>query len=237
MSRAQQNSPRGPVELFDDFLGDTINTDMYQTSADSGDTAFSVPATVIVDGAITGITDTTDNDMVEIGGALQWRAQDGTLVMEARLHSTVVSNVAITVGFNDDVLEDSNTLPVELATTTFTSNSSTFVGFVYDIDATNDNWHAFAVDDDNDTTVAIATLNTGVAPVASTYQTLRIEIEDTGSGNMATARFFINGALECTIPSAIDRDVLLAPHIAFENRAAAAHTVTVDYLNVFKDRG
>lgn len=227
------DTPIGKVSQFDDFLGDTLNTDKWATSSDSGDTAIAIPATAVVDGSAQGATAATDNNMIEIGGALAWRAQDGLMVMEARLKLDSVANVAFNVGLNDDQNEDSNTLPVELATVTFTSNAGTWVGFVFDIDATTDTIRCFAVDDDNDNAIPVDTSKT---PVAGTYSTYRIEVQDMGSGNMTLARFYIDGELVGTIENAVDRDALLGPHVGVENRTASAHQIDIDYILVEKSR-
>jgi hypothetical protein len=198
-----------------------------------GDTAIAVPASQLVDGAAVGATAATDNNMIEIGGGQNFRAQDGLVVFEARVKLDDVANVALNVGLTDDATEASNTLPVELATASFTSNASAFVGFVFDVDATVDTLRCFAVDDDNDNA---APLDSGKAPVADVYNTLRVELQDMGAGSMARARFFIDGALVGAIEDAVDRDALLCPYVGIENRSASAHVVTIDYISVEKSR-
>jgi hypothetical protein len=216
----------------------------WMNSSDAGNTAFA-----ITDGAdgpqAIGATDATDDDMCEISHrALSWSVQNGTLEMETRVQVSVgaVGSIAFTVGFNDDQLEDSNTLPVELATATFTSNASSFVGIVYDADATNQNVHAFWVDDDNDANETLANLRfVGMTPVLAKYLGIRIALKDRGSGlgvraeitvvDESTGRF-----MQKTFNTSLDRDALLAPHIAFENRAGVAHTFVIDYIYVRQTR-
>jgi hypothetical protein len=164
--------------------------------------------------------------------------------MEVRLQADIVTTLAINVGFNDDELEASNTLPVELSTVTFTSNAATFVGVVYDVDATNDDFHAFWVDDDNDSSELIADLRfNGVAPIAGTYGLYRVDlarknsatgpvianmhiIPDDGIGRLFSKRF----------ESTVDADAALTPYIGFENRDALAHQFDVDYIWVSQNR-
>jgi len=235
------DTPDGVLVLHEDWLTQNIATSAasgvrWLVSSDTGNTAFIETGSAL---GVTakGTTDTTDNDMCEIGhGLLAWSAQHGYMAMEVRLQADVVTTLALTVGFNDDALDDSNTLPVELSGTTFTSNAGTFVGFVFDTDATNDFWHCFMVDDDADTTVPIADLNTGVAPVAGEYQTLRVEVYDQGSGKQTRAVFYINGKKYYEMASAVDRDALLTPHVAFENHGAAAHVVDIEYITVWMSR-
>lgn len=216
----------------------------WWNSSDCGATAFIETATA--DGPVCrGLTDTTDNDMSEIGhGTLGWSVQNGELLMEARCRVTVggVDDVAFTVGFNDDILDDSNTLPAELSGTTWTSNATTFIGVVYDPDATNDDFHAFWVDDDNDSSQAIANLRfTGVAPEDNEWFGVRVHLKDAGSGNGVVATFTVvsensGRQAEKQFTGTIDRDALLTPHIAFENRAGVAHTFDIDYLYVRQSR-
>ena len=253
---------RGYKELMEDWTGaDNISTGvadgiLWLNSSDGGDTAFAIVADAqgpIVQGA----TDTDDNDMVEIGyHLLAWSVQHGKLCMETRMKVSVgaVASVALNIGFNDDVLEDSNTLPVELSGTTFTSNSATWIGVLFDPDITDPNeFVAFWVDDDADTTTAIADLRmTSVAPVLNQWFGVEIELSanppaTVAEGEAGTA----GGAVVATITviqestgiratkrftTSIDRNALLTPHIAFENRDAVAHTVEIDYIYVYQSR-
>ena len=193
------DTSKGYVVFFDEFLGDLLD-DAWGSSVDNCATAIiPTPDTAVTDGFVRLLTHCADNNMAEIGHSLSWRAQDGMMSMEVRVAMSAITTTSMSIGFNDDQLEASNTLPVELCGTTFTSNAATFVGFVFDTDATNDNWHAFAVDDCTDTTTAIACLNTGKAPVAATYQTLKVVVHDRGACNMAYAEFFIDEELVSSI--------------------------------------
>src|SRR3972149_6478188 len=150
-------------------------------------------------------SDTTDNDMQEFcSNNLIFAGQEGHCYAEALIQLDSVDDVAFNFGFNDTVEEVTSgggTLPVELSGTTWASTASTFVGFVYDIDATNDELHCFWVDDDVDTTTAIADLRMkGMAPTASKWLYLRIDLQDRGSGNGLHATFLAvdhNGKSVC----------------------------------------
>ena len=248
-------------EIWEDWTGaDNISTAvadgiMWLNTSDAGNTAFAIVADnqgTIVQGA----TDATDDDMMEIGHQLlAWSAQHGELYMEARVKVSVgaIASVAFNVGFNDDVLEDSNTLPVELATTTFTSNSSTWVGALFDADATNQDVHAFFVDDDGDTTTPIADLRmTGLTPVLNEWLTIAVRLTanppaTVTQGEAGTAGGSVVAEIDVVEEStgryvqkrfttSIDRNALLTPHIAFENRAGTAHTFEIDYICVRMSR-
>ena len=239
-------TPRGRRDIFDDFEMDNVAASTadgvrWLSTIDTGGTGAVGPAFGTDTYKIT--LDTTDNDMGEIAHALlAWRVQDGELGMEVRFQVDVITDLALSFGFNDDALEDSNTLPVELSTTTFTTNSSTWVGVLFDVDATNDDFHAFWVDDDSDSTTAIATLRfTTPALVAARWFTVRIVLTDQGSGNQVRAELSIideeTGSMsQKTFASTVDRDALLTPHVALENRATAAHVLDIDYIHVWSNR-
>ncbi len=232
------DTTKGTIRFMEEWLTDNIHTGAangvtWIVTTDGG-TAFAVNDSAELQAQ--SVTGTCDNDMNEIGHRLVWRAQDGSMSMEARLDLAAITAQAVTIGFNDDVSECSDTLPVELSGTTFTSNAGTFIGFVFDIDATNDNWHVFMVDDDADTNVAIACLNTGIAPVADTPQTFKVTVYDQEACNQTRADFWIDGVLVYEMASAIDRDVLLTPHIAHETRAGCGQTMNVHYIETKKSR-
>lgn len=241
---------RAYKELFEDWTGaDNIGTAvadglLWLNSSDGGNTAFAIVADSqgpIVQGA----TDGTDDDMIELGyHLLTWSAQHGELYMEARVKISVgaVASGSFTVGFNDDVLEDSNAMPVTLSGTTFTSNATTFIGVVYDGAATNADAHAFWVDDDADASVAISALRfVGVAPILDEWFGVAIRLTDAGSGNQVIAE--ISVAEESTgkyaqrrFSATIDRDALLTPHISMQNSGAVAHTFEIDYVYARQSR-
>lgn len=240
------DSPKGDKVMLEEWMVDTIgsagNGVAWLTTGDSGDTVF---ARAAARGSLTaqGATAATDDNMVEIGHDLLWmRAQDGHLWMEARVQLDVITNVAFNIGFNDDQSEDSNTLPMELSTTTFTSNAATWIGFVFDVDATNDDVHAMWVDDDSDSTEAIGDLRfTGLSLVAARWFTFRVDLWDRGSGNGVRADFMVvedstGRGYHKVFNTNVDRDALLTPHIAFENRSGTAHVFDIDYIEVGKSR-
>ena len=242
----------GKVEVFDDFDADRIGTAagngiVWWNSSDCGATAFDANAGFAGEGTARGATDTTNTDMSELAhGQLMWLPQNDC-GMEVRVQFDVITTLAFNVGFNDDVLDDSNTLPVELSTVTFTTNSSTWVGLLYDVDATNDDFHAMWVDDDADSSSAIADLRyTGVAPVVASYGLYRVELF---RGTSATAPAIANihvipddtepgvGRLHSKrFTSTVDGAAPLTPHVGFENHGAAAHQCDIDYVHVWQNR-
>lgn len=180
----------------------------------------------------TSISDTTDNDMQEFcSNSLLFAGQDGFSYVEILMQFNSVDDIAFNFGFHDTVAEisDGGVLPVELATTSWTSTGSTFIGFVYDVDADNDDLHCFWVDDDVDTTTAIGSLRMqGMAPTASKWFYMRVEMQDRGSGNGVHATFtcadHTGKSASKEFNTTVDRDCPLCYHFSFENRANAANT-------------
>lgn len=239
-------------DLFDfEFHGDLI-PDELATTNDSG----AVTVNVGLSGNKAGRASILrlnpgpqDNGMAEVDlGALYFQGQDGHIWFEARVSMLDVSVSAMTMGFNDETTDGGNTLPIELSSTTFTSTASTFAGFVYDADATNDNWHIFWVDDDSDTSEAIANLNSGIATADTTWATLRVDLFDRGSGNQMGALFTVRqGSSEFQYDTrvalgkgsssgTIDRDVAMVPHIGVEGRSTAVVGLDIDYMRGGKGR-
>ena len=216
----------GKVKLFDDFLGDVI-ADQYSTGADTGGSGGSTAVTAAVNGVLRITTDDqTDGDRIALTTQLNWQASDGGMIMEARLKCvTAITYRTIFVGFTD-VLASSTTveMPIEMSGTTLTSTATDAVGFMYDTASTNDTWYGVGVKADADATAVDST----IAPVAGTFQTLRVQVNPDGD-----ARFYINGKLIGTVEDAITVSVACTPIIALEAQgAAAAKILDVDYLYV-----
>ena len=226
------------LETFatDSVAGGTVGSDgtvadgiAWLGSSDTGGTAFARALAAARGLHCAGATDTTDNDMTEFcGDQLMFYGQTGHSEVEMMVQFDDVTNLAFNFGFNDDVLDASNSLPMELSTATWTSNSATFVGFVYDIDATNDELHCMWVDGDTEATNAIATLRfNGMAPTNSQWLYMKVELDDRGSGNGCRATFLVvdhNGrSMEKVFNTTITRSTALCFYFGFENRSGSAH--------------
>lgn len=225
------------VETFDrdDINSSAADGVRWLTSADGGDTAFARAASAALGRHAAGATAATDDNMIELNGdILDVYGQVGAHALEVLFRVDVATNIAFNIGFNDDSLEASNTLPAELATATWTSNASTFVGLVFDTDATNADVHCFWVDADADTSKALADLRmSGATLAAAVWAKARVEIQDRGSGNgvRATFSFSQNGkTFEKVFDTSVTRSTALVPYIGFENRSASAHNCYVKYI-------
>ena len=220
-------SPKGDVTVFDDFVelagAPNLQHWILNSTGDAND-----PAVVVTQNGDCRITTSaTDNQGSQLVGAHSMKANYGGVFMEARLKiATAVTTAAVFVGFSDSsALEE----PMSYATATLTTTLSDGAGFIYDTDGTVDNWFAASVDTNVDDEVGLL----GVAPVADTYQTLRVEISKDG----LSVNFFINGAPAGTASTAgVTETVALFPIISVYNRDGSANTVDIDYVMFGHDR-
>ncbi len=216
----------GKVKWFDDFLGDVIK-DQYSVGAETGGSGATAAITAAANGVLRITSDDqTDGDRIGLTFQLSWKAADGGMIMEARLKNvSAITTRTVFVGFTD-VLASSTTveMPIEMAGTTLTSTATDAVGFMYDTASTNDTWYGVGVKADADATPVDST----IAPVAGTWQTLRVQVSPDGD-----ARFFINGKLIGTVEDSITTSVDCTPIICVEAQGASgAKVVDVDYLYV-----
>jgi hypothetical protein len=149
--------------------------------------------------------------------------------MQARLKLSAITTCYVFVGFTD--LAASLEAPIESAASadTLTSNATNAVGFMFDTRMATDNWWLVGVKADTDATHQ----NTGLAPVADDYATLRVEVATDG-----TATFFYNGVQVGTaMANAITAATDLTPTInVSKTSVAASMTADVDYVHVSMSR-
>lgn len=231
---------KGIVKYSETFAHDTMSTAaadgiawVYLSDSDT-DWARAVSAAKGLHAS--AATAATDDHLVELcGDSLQFAAQQGYCMVECLFMLSSVANVAFNFGFSDDVLDDSNTLPCEIATTTITNSCTDGCALlVYDVDATNDDIHCFwanggtAVSADSDGSSGGKALRLkGAVPVADKWMYLRVELHDRGSGNGAHVvfHFEVDGkTFEREFDTSLDRDRTLCWYLGFENRSASAHT-------------
>lgn len=215
---------------FDDFSGKTISTIWdVQKGSDGATVNFAISAAAngmarATTGAGAGASMAANG--VQLSSALNWYANQGNLVFEAKVKISAITNINLFVGFTDQLaaLE----APVTLSGTTFTTNATDAVGFLFDTNATTDTIRLVGVANDVDATHQ----DTGLAYVAATYRTLRIEVDTSGA-----AVFFIDGArVGTTLSGAVTATVALTPVIAGFTESAASATVDADYVFVQQDR-
>lgn len=218
------------VTLFDDFLGDVIAD---QWSAAKGSDGQAVIATIqpAVNGAVrltSGDTVTVAESLSSLTHALNWKAEKGNLVFEAKITPvSSVANVGIFAGLTDALATGTLEEPVTLSGTSYTSNATDAVGFLFDTAATTDTIRAVGVAGDADA----ANVNTGLAFEADTEYTLRIEVDKLGN-----ATFYLNGQVVASLAEAVSPDVALTPIVCVMARTTTSKSVDVDYVFTQQDR-
>src|SRR5204863_9041110 len=99
---------------------------------------------------------------------------------------------------------------------------------MFDTAMATDNWWLVGVKNNIDATPQ----DSGVAPVAATFETWRIEVTAAGA-----ASFYRNGALiGIAMNNAIATSALLSPVIVAFSRAAASRSIDADYVYLQMDR-
>lgn len=220
------------VELRDDFLGEEI--DGYRWQSLIGTDAECQQAIVLADQVGGVVRLTTGDDAaatmavngVQLQSRLNWQASKGGMVWECRVALDAITAVALFVGLTDQVaaLE----MPFTLSGTTLTSNATNAVGVLFDTDATTDDWWLVGVAADVDATKQDA----GVAPVAGTFETWRIELSTTG-----VALFYRNGVIiGSAMTGSVAGSAALTPFIAAFARGAASRNIDIDLLAVANQR-
>jgi hypothetical protein len=219
------------VTFFDDFLGDVVADQWnFTEGTDSGTSDGAISELVngvflLTPGDSAG---SVAADGAQLNSALNWKANQGNLVFQARVKLAAITSVSCFIGLTDT---KSLEQPIHSASSadTITTNATDAVGFFFDTNMTTDNWWFAGVANDVDATHQ----NMGVAPVADTYETFRIEITSDGK-----AQAFRNGVSVGTLMSgALTATVALTPvFIVRPLSAAAGKTMSVDYSYVSANR-
>jgi hypothetical protein len=225
-----QTNGKRYAELFDDFLGDVLQDPWRGAAGSSGATAPAILTSGtngrvrLAMGTDAGATMALNGSQLDAGN-LNWLPTQGGLVLEAYLVIDVVTDVAVFVGFTDQV--SALEMPWTLSGTTFTSNQTDGCGFLFDTAATTDTIRLVGVANDVDAT----SVNTGLALVAATPRKFRVEVSASGVG-----RFFIDGTLVGTVTGVTTPTVKLSPVVAGFSRTATTRLLDVDYIHVFSAR-
>lgn len=231
VENAQQSGDR--LIVFDDFLAAALDA-RWSSTAGSG-TGNEVLTTVAngLNGLATLKTASDDGTHAANGTTLtmdqlNFKASQGGLAIEARLKVDAITAVAIFVGFTD-VISSTVELPIFLNAADIDSDATDAAGVIFDTDGTTAEWAHGGVKAGTDTVPAY---NDG-APVADTFVTVRVEIDETGA-----VQGFIDGvAIGDKVQNAITTSVAITPAIVVANRSAAQRVLTIDYIKVEAIRG
>lgn len=224
--------------LFEDFygtwaIGDAGPADRFSTTAGAGTgNAAAVTVAASMNGEVTLKSASDDGTHAQncstfTGINLAWKANQGGLVMEARLKISDVSEAVMFVGFTDTI-STTVELPLYMASGNVDSDATDACGVVYDIDATTDQFTQCGVKNGTDTAPTLS----GSAPVDDTYFVVRVEVSAVGA-----VQGFINGkAIGEPTANAVTATTALTPAIVIGNRSANQVTATIDYIWVQQNR-
>lgn len=218
------------VAIFDDFVGD-INTAIWLATEGTDSTT---SAAAILSTGVNGVLRLTTGDAGSglaadteqiTTKATMFKAVNGDLVYETRVKLSAITTCWAFFGFTDTVAAALEA-PIMSASSadTFTIAANDAVGWMFDTRMSTDKWWLTGVA----ATVAATHQNSGYAPVADTYEVLRIEVATDGS-----AVFFRNGVqVGSRMSGAVTASVALAPIMAVSKTSVAASmTCDVDYIH------
>jgi hypothetical protein len=232
------HNPRTTFRLFDDFegtwaIGDAGPADRWSATAGSGagaETATTVANSLgghitlkssSADGAITANL----TSFTAIG--LAFKAEQGGLMLEARLKLSDISEAYLFVGFTDTISTTRET-PIMLVAADIDSDATDACGVCYDVDGTTKQFFHGGVKNGTDTVPAYS----GTAPVDDTFFTVRVEVSAAGA-----VQGFIDGvAIGTAVAAAVTETVALTPAIFVANRSANQVIATIDYIEVLQNR-
>jgi len=225
-------NPANTVEFFDDFLGDVIDSRWAVTKGSDGacvDFAHLTGVNGMIRatmGAGAGVSMAANG--VQLHSALQYKANSGGLSFEARVKISAITTVALFVGFTDQIAALEMPIYSAASADTLTTDATDAVGFMFDTSMTTDNWWLTGVANNTDATAQ----NSGLAPVADTFETLRVDVTAAG-----VATFRRNGVvLGSAMTGAVTPTVALTPVVAGFSRVAGSRTVELDFIRTRNTR-
>lgn len=218
------------VKYFTDFLGDALEDELL-AGIGSG-TGNAVAISIGQYGRAEIKTSSADAAIGANGsslglGALNWKANQGGLMMETRIQVDNIAGVMFFIGFTD-TLGSTVEAPIFLNAADIDSDATDACGVIFDTDGTTAQWCHGGVKNNTDTVPAY----NGAAPVAATWYKVRVEVSADG----AVQGFVDDVAIGAPVANAVTATVALVPQIFVANRSGAVRNVLVDYLYVQADR-
>jgi hypothetical protein len=223
------------VALFDDFLGDTGEFDWTSVNGDTG--AEGSVAKVTGTGGVLRIS-TTDSALLTPANVIgfsqglmkQWKANQGSLRMAARVKIGTLAGSEVFIGFGDSGGSEMAAYDTGGGVIT---NAADAVGFVYGGNSGTTVWRGVSArsvaGDSGDQTATLTS-----SPTANVYQTLEVAL-DHDSGNLF-ADFYVDGKKEGRITQPVNGATAMTPVVHMFASDAAVLTLDVDYINVSAQR-
>jgi hypothetical protein len=225
--------------LIEDFIGtwaigDAGPADLWSSTAGGGtnnEVATTVANSLNGEVTLTSASDDSDSHAADCstlsGINLGYKANQGGLVMEARLKIDDISEAVMFIGFTDTI-STTVELPIFLVTTAIDSDAVNACGVGYDVDGTTKEFFHGGVKANTDTAPAYS----GGAPEDGVYFTVRVEVDALGA-----VTGYINGtAIGVAVAAAVTITTALTPMIVIGNRSANQVVATIDYIMVQQNR-
>ena len=227
--------PGGATVFFDDFLGDTLNTDAWIATQTATGTGWAVSSTAgdpvaAHGGWVSATTDNVDaaaNELASmaattVGNFRPDRAGNGLLVFEARVSKpTALTTTLVNVGLTDDESEGA-AIAMTLSTVTWTTTASDAAMWgLYSTATDNTHWLGQSVDTDVDDTHIASTITAAF----DTATRLRIEID-----NLGRCYYFQDDKYQGFGNTGVTETVPLLPYIAVAATTTTSTALEVDYV-------
>lgn len=221
------------VAAFEDFEGaaqayGTTPVDGWRSRIGSDGACVNWTRTDAVNGSAQATLGATTASMavsgVQLDRGLDWKANMGDVVLEWRVKLGKIATISAFVGFTNQVSALQAPIQSAASADTFTYNANDACGFMFDTSMTTKNWWLTG----NKGGVAGTPVNTAKAPVAGTYDLLRVELDISGN-----ATFYLNNVRIGAVANAVTATVALTPVVAAFNRTTTSDgtcIVTADYL-------
>ena len=218
-----------PVTLYDDFLTDPYNGDIWDFTAYHSGTVTSDVA-VFTNGAVMLKNGVDDNDETEFAGELRWYGNKWC-AMEAKIANKDVTYGAFFVGFSDIQTTGNDEIAVMYSGTTVDIDAVTeAAGFVYDPSGTDPDYiMGVAIKSDVAGTVVTHSVD---PPAIDEAFVLRVTIDGDGDCD-----FWIDGVHIGRTETGITTTTALCPYIGYINHGEGANNYfLVDYVWVWQRR-
>lgn len=229
------------VGFTDDFMGDLLSAEWDAKIGSDGNVA--TPAINVQKSGVVrsttgaGAGGTMAVNGVQLQSSLNFSApaqyQQIRTAFQVRVKLSAITNLSVFVGFTNQVASLQMPINGSGVGDAFTNNATDAVGFLFDTVMTTKNWWEVGVAN----SVGATGQNTGVPPVAATYETLRVELETDNTSTGAQAYFYRNGLMisasgvSSSMANAIRNSQSLTPVISAFTRTAASVNVDVDYIH------
>lgn len=227
--------PHISKQKFVDFSFEGTST-LYGWNSTTGANGLTLARANLDGGAMTLTTGNTDEDCGEFYHNAVWSPANNCGML-AKLKTSVITDVCVTVGFVDQYENTNDHVAGEIDTATFRTHSNTqdWTGFTFDTDQTTDVWYCGAI---NNTTKGTPVAAAGtLAPVANTYFYVCVQTDTVGN-----VTFYYGTKIDRLnavgyLPSAIAyaSTNLLAPYVGFITHTATALVCTVSRVIVWQD--